>query len=312
MNQHSFPGGRPIILVTGATGAQGGSVARALLNTKRYAVRCLTRDTSSDKATELQDAGAELAEGDLNDKDSLLAAMKDCYGVFGLTNFWEHYEREFQQGRNLVDAVRDSGISHFVYSGLPGYLELSSGQFPVPHCDIKAALENYTRSLGLAASFVHIAFYYENFFSFFPPQKREDGCYYFGFPQGDTRLAMASVEDIGPIVAGIFACPEIYLHRTVGVVGEDRSCKEYAAIMSRVLGVTVRYNHIQRDVYSGYGFPGAEELANMFEVQRLYIPRRSQHLMESYCMNPAMQSLEAWLVKNKHRFLQILNEPEYA
>lgn len=303
---------RPIILVTGATGAQGGSVARALLNTKRYTVRCLTRNIGSDKARQLADAGAELAEGDLNDKDSLLSAMKGCYGVFGLTNFWEHYEKEFNQGRNLVDAVRESSVSHFVYSGLPSYLELSGGQFAVPHCDIKAALENYTRSLSLPATFVHIAFYYENFFSFFPPQKGADGNYYFGFPQGDTRLAMASVEDIGPIVAQVFACPEIYLHRTVGVVGEDRTCKEYAAIMSRILGVTVRYNHIQRDVYSGLGFPGAEELANMFDVQRLYIPRRSQHLMESYCMNPAMQSLEAWLKKNKHQFLQLLNEIEYA
>jgi len=302
----------PTILITGATGAQGGSVARALLNTKRYTVRCLTRDATSVKAIELQKAGADLVEGDLDDKDSLLAAMKDCYGVFGLTNFWEHYEKEFQQGKNLIDAVKDSGISHFVYSGLPPYLELSVGQFPVPHCDIKAALENYARSLDLPASFVHIAFYYENFFSFFPPQRREDGYYYFGFPQGDTRLAMASVEDIGPIVAQVFACPEIYLHRTVGVVGEDRTCKEYAAIMSRVLGVTIRYHHIQRDVFSGFGFPGAEELANMFEVQRLYILRRSQHLMESYCMNPGMQSLEAWLIKNKQRFLQLLNETEYV
>ncbi|MBS1603518.1 MAG: NmrA/HSCARG family protein [Bacteroidetes bacterium] len=312
MQQHQFPGVRPTILVTGATGAQGGSVARALLNTKRYTVRCLTRDTGSEKAQQLKKEGAELVEGDLNDKDSLLDAMKGCYGVFGLTNFWEHYEQEFHQGRNLIDAVRDSGISHFVYSGLPSYVELSSGKFAVPHCDIKASLENYTRSLDLPASFVHIAFYYENFLSFFPPRKGADGNFYFGFPQGDTRLAMASVEDIGKIVTQVFACPGIYLHRTVGVVGEDRSCKEYAAIMSRVLGVTIRYNHIQRDAYAGMGFPGAEELANMFEVQRLYIPRRSQHLMESYCMHPGMQSLEAWLTKNKQQFLQLLNETEYA
>lgn len=312
MQEHQFPGGRPTILVTGATGAQGGSVARALLNTKRYTVRCLTRNANSEKALALRKAGAELVEGDLGDKDSLLAAMVGCYGVFGLTNFWEHFDKEFSHGRNLIDAVRESSVSHFVYSGLPSYLELSSGQLAVPHCDIKATLENYTRSLNLPASFVHIAFYYENFLSFFPPQKRADGYYYFGFPQGDTRLAMASVEDIGPIVAQVFACPEIYLHRTVGVVGEDRTCKEYAAIMSQVLGVTVRYNHIQRDVYSALGFPGAEELANMFEVQRLYIPRRSQHLMESYFMNPKMQNFESWLLNNRSQFLHLLNEPEHV
>jgi len=312
MQQHPFPGGRPTILVTGATGAQGGSVARALLNTNRYNIRCLTRNIHSHQALALRLAGAELVAGDLDDKDSLMAAMKDCYGVFGVTNFWEHFEKEFRQGQNLIDAVAASGIGHFIFSGLPGYLELAGGQFPVPHCDIKAALENYTRSLDIPASFVHIAFYYENFFSFFPPQKKDDGCFYFGFPQGDTRLAMASVDDIGPVVTQLFDCPGIYLHRTVGVVGEDRPCREYAAIMSRVLGVTVRYHHIQRDIYSSFSFPGAEELANMFEVQRLYIPQRSADLMESYCIHPGMQSLESWLVRHKRQFLQLLNEPEYA
>lgn len=312
MQEHYLTDPRPVILVTGATGAQGGSVARALLDSGRYIVRCLTRNSHSHKALALRLSGAEVVEGDLTNTDSLLAAMKDCYGVFGVTNFWEHYENEFQQGKNLIDAVKASGIQHFIYSGLPGYLELTGGQFPVPHCDIKAALENYTRSLALPASFVHIAFYYENFFSFFPPRRRDDGCYYFGFPQGDTRLAMVSVDDLGAIVARMFAAPEIYLHRTVGAVGEDRPCREYAAIMSRVLGVTVRYQHIQRDIYSGLDFPGAEELANMFETQRLFIPNRNLHLMESHCMNPRMQSLENWLIKNKRNFLQLLNEPEYV
>jgi uncharacterized protein YbjT (DUF2867 family) len=304
--------GRPTILVTGATGGQGGSVTRALLQTGRFNVRCLTRSAGSDKARALGQAGAKIVEGDLDDVESLLSAMQGCDGVFGLTNFWEHFEKEYQQGKNLIDAVHASGIGHFVYSGLRAYCELSNGQFPVPHCDIKAALENYTRSLQVPATFIHIAFYYENFFSFFPPQKREDGIYYFGFPQGDTRLAMASVEDIGPITAQVFSHPAIYLGRTVGVVGEDRSCKEYASIMSRVLGVTIRYNHIQRDIFAGYGFPGAEELANMFEVQRLHISRRSQDLMESYSMNPGMSSFESWLVRNKTQFLQLLDQTEYA
>jgi len=312
MQQHQLPGGRPTILVTGATGAQGGSVARALLNTNRYTVRCLTRNVHSHKALTLRLAGAEVVAGDLDDKDSLLAAMKDCYGVFGVTNFWEHFEKEFRQGQNLIEAVAASGIRHFVFSGLPGYLELTGGQLPVPHCDIKAALENYTRQLDIPASFVHVAFYFENFLSFFPPGKKDDGCFYFGFPQGDTRLAMTSVEDTGPIVAQVFSCPDIYLYRTVGVVGEDRPCREYAAIMSRVLGVTVRYQHIQRDIYGGFDFPGAEELANMFETQRLFIPQRSADLMESYCIHPGMQSLESWLKKNKTQILQVLNEKEYV
>jgi len=302
----------PVILVTGATGAQGYSVAKALLETDQWTVRCLTRNTGSGKAEELQEAGAVLVEGDLDDKDSLMRAMDGCHGVFGLTNFWEHFEKEYQQGKNLIDAVHAAGVSHFIYSGLPGYHALSGGRLSVPHCDIKAALEVYACSLGVPSTFVHIAFYYENFLSFFPPQRGEDGAFYFGFPQGDTPLAMATPEDMGAIVSLIFDHPDLYMGKTMGVVGEDRTCKEYAAIMSRVLGVTVRYRYVPRDVFAGQGFPGAEELANMFEVQRLHMPHRRGDLMNSWYMNPRMQSFEMWLRRNKAKFYQLLNEEEYA
>jgi uncharacterized protein YbjT (DUF2867 family) len=303
---------RPVILVTGATGAQGNSVAKALLEDDRWTVRCLTRNAGTEKAQELQQAGAILVEGDLDDMDSLLTAMEGCYGVFGLTNFWEHFEKEYQQGKNLIDAVHASRISHFIYSGLPAYQTLSGGRLSVPHCDIKAALEVYANSLGIPSTFTHIAFYYENFLTFFPPQRGDDGAFYFGFPQGSTPLAMATPEDMGPIVSLIFDHPDIYIGKTMGVVGEDRSCTEYAGIMSRVLGVTVRYRYIPRDAFAGLGFPGAEELANMFEVQRLHIPHRKGDLMNSWYMNPHMQSFESWLKKSKTKFLQLLNETEYA
>ncbi len=297
---------KPIVLVTGATGAQGGSVAEALLNQNHFTVRCLTRNAVSQKARALQDKGAEIAEGNLDDTNSLIAAMKDCYGVFGVTNFWEHFEKEFQQGKNLVDAVKASGIEHFVFSTLPSYNQLSQGTLQVPHCDIKAALEEYSRSLNLPFTFVHVAFYYENFFQFFPPQPTNDGGYEFGFPQGDTRLAMVSVEDLGGVVAPIFAHPDQYIGRTVGVVGEDRTCTEYATIMSEVLQRKVRYQYIPRETYAAFPFPGAEELANMFEVQRLYIPQRQLEMIESYGLHPGMQSFATWLHRNKYRFNQTL------
>jgi len=303
---------KPSILVTGATGAQGNSVARALLQTGKWNVRCLTRNASSEAALALQQQGAVLVQGDLDNMDSLLEATQGCYGVFGLTNFWEHFEKEYQHGKNLIDAAHASGVQHFIYSGLPAYKALSGDTLAVPHCDIKAALEVYTRSKGIPFTFMHIAFYYENFIYFFPPQQEEDGAFYFGFPQGNTPLAMATPEDIGPMAALVFDHPDIYLGKTVGVVGEDRTCTEYAATMSRVLGVTVRYRYIPRDVYAGLGFPGAEEQANMFEVQRLHIPHRRMDLMNSYYMNPRMQSFESWLVRNKTRLLKLLNQTEYA
>lgn len=290
------------ILVTGATGAQGGSVAKALLADGNFAVRILTRNADSSKAKALKDAGATIAEGNLDDKQSLFDAMKDCYGVFGVTNFWEHFEKEYEQGINLIDAVKESGIQHFVLHTLPDYNKLSSGKFPTPHCDIKAAFQEYTKKLNISATFIQVAFYYENFLNFFPLQKDEQGRLFFGFPQGDTRLAMVSVEDVGGIVAAVFNHRDEYLGRTVGAVGIDNPCYAYAATMSKVFERDVYFRYIPRDMYASFGFPGAEELANMFEVQRLHITNRRLDLIESYGLNPHMQTFETWLRANKEKF----------
>lgn len=126
------------ILVTGATGAQGGGVARHLLRGAKFRVRCLTRNANSAKAADLRQAGAELVEGDLENPASLRAALEGCYGVFGVTNFWEHFGKEYAQGVNLVDAVKASGVEHFVFSTLPSTKRISSGTHEVPHFDIKA------------------------------------------------------------------------------------------------------------------------------------------------------------------------------
>lgn len=298
--------GKKIILVTGATGAQGGSVARALLAQNKFQVRILTRDTASPNAIALERGGAEVAYGDMNHIGSLKTPMQDCYGVFGVTNFWEHFDKEYQQGRNLIDAVKAANIQHFVFHTLADYNKLSGGKYPTPHCDIKAALQNYTVGLGVPATFLQVAFYYENFFNFFPLQPTADGSWQFGFPQGRTKLSMVSIEDIGGLVAPIFNTPGRYIGRVVGAVGADDTCEAYAAIMSRVLNKTIIYNHIPRDVYAFFGFPGAEELANMFEVQRLYIPERSADLVDSYALNPAMQSFESWMKKHRSRFEEMM------
>lgn len=290
------------ILVTGATGAQGGSVANALLNNKEFNVRILTRNAQSAKAIAIGKAGAEIFEGDLADVNSIRRAMKDVYAVFGVTNFWEHFGDEYQHGKNLIDVVNESGVKHFVYSSLPGYNKLSYGTLSVPHCDIKHELENYIKRLSIPATFVHVSFYYENFFDFFPLQKDKAGNFSFGFPQGYTKLAMTSVHDMGPIVAAIFQHPEKYIGRTVGIVGDDLSCAEYASVFTRILKQNVYFNYISYEKYKSLGFAGAEELAGMFEVQRLYIHQRKADLLESYELNPAMQSFETWVRNNKGEF----------
>lgn len=294
------------IVVVGATGAQGGGVARRLLEEGRFAVRALTRHPDSDRAAALRAAGAEVVAGDLSDPESLRAALRGCYGVFGVTNFWEHFGGEAEQGRNLIDAVAATeGIEHFVFSTLPSAKKISGGELDVPHFDIKAELEDYARQKGLPATFVHVAFYYENFLSFFPPQKQEDGTLSFGFPQGDTPLAAVSVEDTGGVVSAIFDKPDEHRGKVVGVVGDDLPPAEYAAALTRVLGKKVVYNHVPREVFAAFGFPGADDLASMFDFNRRFIPNRQAELAESRRLNPGMQTFEAWLNKNKDQFAAI-------
>lgn len=295
-----------IILVTGATGAQGGSVARHLLARGRFGVRALTRNPASEAARALTAAGAEVVQGDLADRASLRAALKGCYGAFGVTNFWEHQERERELGKNLVNALAGSEVEHAVLSTLPYAKKLTSGALPVPHFDIKGEMEEYARSLGLPATYVHVAFYYENFLTVYPPRPGEDGRYHFGFPQGETSLAAVSVEDIGGVVAVIFERPGEYLGKRVGIVGDDRPTAAYALAMTRASGKPVVYDFIPRETFAAFGFPGAEDLANMFEFQRTRVPSRRDDLEESLNLYPGLRSFEAWLGGNRERLLAAL------
>lgn len=290
---------RPVVLVTGATGAQGGSVARHLLRRGRFAVRALTRKPDSPAARALREQGAEVVRGDLEDVESLRAAMAGCYGVFGVTSFWEHFAGEYQHGINLVDAVSDSGIGHFVFSTLPGVSDLTAGELPVPHFDLKARMEAYARSLSLPATFVHMAFYFENFLGFIPLRRQEDGSYRFGFPQGDTRLAGVSVADVGGVIAPIFERRGEFLGRNIYIVGDDIPAAEYAAIMSSATGRTISYEHVPRDVFAAQGFPGAEDLANMFEFYRTRVPNRQADLVRSRELYPDIQDFAQWMSRNR-------------
>lgn len=294
------------ILVTGATGAQGGSVARHLLQKSNFAVRALTRNPDSDKAQALKAMGAELVKGDLDDPASLQAALEGVYGVFGVTNFWEHFEKEYQHGKNLVDAVAHANVEHFVFSTLPHVKKITHGELDTPHFDIKAQLEEYARSLELNATFVHLAFYFENFLFFFPPQKQEDGTFRISFPQGDTPLAGIGIEDLGGIIAPIFDRPDEFKGKVVVAIGDFLPTRTYAELMTQILGKTIVYKHIPREEFASLGFPGADDLANMFDFYRRYILDRHKELEQCRALYPNLQTFETWLKANKEKFAAIL------
>jgi uncharacterized protein YbjT (DUF2867 family) len=301
---------RKTILVTGATGAQGGSVARALLREGNYDVRCLTRNPESENAKALQHAGATIIKGDLDDITSLALAMEGVYGVFGVTNFWEHFDKEYQHGKNLILAVVAARVDHFILSTLPSAEKMSGGRFRIPHFDIKAALQQYARTIKPDTSFVHVGAYYENMLSFILPQPVGDGGFSWRLPQGNTKYASIAVEDLGPIVAAMFNHPDVYKKRTVGAVGTDMPFADYASVLSRVLQVPISYKHIPEQEFAALGFPGAAELAAMYAFNEAYITDRQMDLIESYGLNPSVQTFESWAIHNKENFLCLLAAQE--
>jgi uncharacterized protein YbjT (DUF2867 family) len=294
------------ILVFGATGGQGGSVARQLLSRGQFDVRAFTRNTESPAAQELREAGAEVVQGNLDDVASIEAALEGVYGVFGVTNFWEHFAKEAEQGRNLVSAVAKANVKHLVLSTLPPIEKATNGALRSPHFDIKAEYEDYARSLGIPATFIHVPFYYDNFLAFFPPRPAGDGTYQFGFPQGDTPLAAMAVEDVGRIVARVFEQPEQYLGQTLKLAGDEIPPQQYAETMSRHTGADVRYAYIPRETFAAFGFPGAEDLADMFEFYRLHIPSRKQEIEQWRAVVPELQSFDAWMSQNAAKLKETL------
>lgn len=295
------------VLVTGATGAQGGSVARHLLASGKYLVRCLTRHADSSAAMALRRAGAEVAHGDLDDAVSLRSTLRDCDAVFGVTNYWEHGEREFNQGRNLIDAIMHSSVQHTVLSTLPHTKLLSGGRMEVPHFDTKARIEEYARELGLQATYLHVAFYYENFLNHFPPRRQPNGAYVFSFPQGSVPLAAVAAADIGGLVAAILAESFWYRDKVVGVVGDDLRPDEYAYTMAQLLGRKIEYQYIAPGAFAALPFPGAPDLASMFEFNRLYIPNRKTDLVKSRELFPEIRSFNRWLRANTAAMEQALD-----
>lgn len=294
------------ILVFGATGAQGGSVARNLLARGVFSVRAITRKTDSPAASALRDLGAEIVQGDLDDPASLAAALDGVYGVFGVTNFWEHFEKEGPQGRNLVKAVSEANVGHFIFSTLPPIEKATGGALKSPHFDLKAEHEDYARSLGIPSTFVHVPFYYENFLYFFPPRPVGDGTYQFGFPQGDTPLFAMSAHDVGLLVAPMFEQPGKYIGKVVKLAADELPPTAYADAMSRATGATVTYAYVPRETFAALGFPGAEDLADMFEFYRLHIPSRVREIETCRAIAPDLQSFETWATRNADALRQTL------
>jgi uncharacterized protein YbjT (DUF2867 family) len=305
-----------IIAVLGATGAQGGGVVRGILGDKSggFAARAITRHPDSDKAKALAAAGAEVVAADLDDVESLKKAFAGAYGVFAVTNFWEHFSpaKETQQGRNIADAARAAGVKHAIWSTFEDTRKkypLSDARMPtlqekykVPHFDAKADAQ--PAFAGVPTTFLYTSFYWDNMIYFgMQPTKGEDGRYAITLPMGDKKLPGMAAADIGHCAYGIFKRGGALIGKTVGIAGEHLTGTQMAAGLTKALGVEVRYNAVTPGVYRSFGFPGADDLGNMFqykaENEAEYCAIRDVAFSRS--LYPGLQTFDQWLAANAKR-----------
>ena len=305
---------KKIIAVAGATGAQGGGLARALLRDGTYAVRAITRQPESDKARALAGAGADVVRADLDEDASLGHAFAGAYGAFCVTNYWEYFspEREFRQASNLAQAVK--GVEHVIWSTLEDTRKLIPlsdnrmptlmGKYKVPHFDAKGEADNVFRELKVPTTYLRTSFYWENFIYFGAgPKKGPDGKLYLTMPMGDKKLPGIAVADIGKCALAIFKRGSEFIGKYVGISGDQLTGKEMSEKMTRAFGREVLYQDVPPEVYRGFGFPGADDMGNMFQFKRdfndAFCKPRDPKIARS--LNPELQNLDTWLAANKSK-----------
>ena len=310
----------PLIAVLGATGAQGNGLVRAILadQPRRFAVRAITRKVDSAAARELSALGAQIHQGDSDDLASLERAFAGAYGVYAMTNFWEHFSpsRELSQAANIARAARTAAVKHVIWSTLEDTrlrVPLTDDRMPtlmerykVPHLDAKG--EANALFHDLPTTYLHTSFYWDNFIHFgMGPRRAADGTLELVLPMGDRRLPGIAAVDIGACAYGVFARGSTLVNRSIGIAGEHLTGSEMAAAFAAALNEPVRYVAIASRAYAQLGFPGADDLANMFQYKHDFNEEfcAARPLLLSRALNPRLLSFRDWLALNAMRIPNI-------
>ena len=292
-----MPDSKRVILVTGATGQQGGAVMRHLIRSG-WGVRALVRDTEADKAKASKQAGAELAKGDLYDRPSIDAALQGVYGVFSVQNFWRPdvgFDGEVRQGKLLADAAHAAGVKHFVFSSV-GAANRGMGQ---KHFESKWIVEQHLAKVGQPATIVRPAAFMENVG--FQRPSISNGTYSgMGLTPGKS-LQMVAVDDIGGFVAMVFSGQAEYVGRTIELSGDELTESQVAAALSKVTGREVKLTQpategqqaeemkAMREFFNGKAYDG-----DIQGLRKLY---------------PALHTFEGWLHETGWDHLPVMPMP---
>ena len=307
------------IAVFGATGAQGGGLVRAILADPSggFAARALTRDPNSAKAKELAALGAEVVAANVDDAASIDKAFAGAHGAFCVTFFWDHLsaEKEMAEVELMAKAAKKANLKHVVWSTLEDtrlLVPLSDdrmptlhGKYKVPHFDGKGASNHFFTDAGVPTTFLLTSFYWDNLIHFgMGPKKGEDGKLGFVLPMADKKLPGIAAEDIGRCAYGIFRAGDAYIGKTVGIAGEHPTGAQMAKALTDGLGKgEVVYNYVPPEVYRTFGFPGADDLGNMFQYKRDFETQfcAARDVAFSKSINPKLQNFTEWVKANKDR-----------
>ncbi|MFE5948693.1 NmrA/HSCARG family protein [Streptomyces sp. NPDC056480] len=281
---------RKIILVTGATGGQGGAVARALIG-RGWAVRALVRDPDQGRARDLELLGAELAVGDMDDLNSLLSAAQGAYGLFSVqpANLADSpSDAEVRRGMNVADAAVITGIRHLVYSSVGG-AERRSG---IAHFDSKAQIEQYIDALGVPATVLRPVFFMENW-PLMVPQVRDGERVALLALDAETPLQMIALSDIGWIAAAAFADPASYIGTKIEIAGDELTVRQVGETITEAGGIPTRFERPPSEALRG---EAGEGTANMFD----WLNEKGFHadILALRARFPHLLTLRAWLSAN--------------
>lgn len=306
---------KKIIAVFGATGAQGGGLAHAILNDKNseFSVRAITRDPDSDKAKALAQLGAEVIKADIDDYDSMQQALDGAYGAYFVTFFWAHFsaERETAEAKKMAEAAKNAGLKHVIWSTLEDVrkfvplddnsMPTLQGKYKVPHFDGKGEADHFFTDAGIPVTFLLASFYWDNMIYFGSgPKKGPDGKLALTLPIGKKKMAGIASDDIGKCAYGIFRKGADLIGKTIGIAGDHLTGSEMAEKLTKALGNEVSYNEVTPAQYRAFGFPGADDLGNMFQFYSDFDKHCNsiRDLNVSKTLNPGLQSFDDWLKAN--------------
>ena len=306
---------KPVIAVVGATGAQGSGLVRAILQDpdRRFTARAITRKPDSEKARALAAQGAEVVGADAGDVASLERAFAGATGAFCVTNFWEHFsaETEVAQARNMARAATRADVRHVIWSTLEDTRKLVPlsdprmptlmGRYKVPHFDGKGEADAVFAEEKAPTTLLRTSFYWDNLIHFgMGPKKDASGQLVLTLPMGDKKLSGIAAEDIGPCAFGVFVRGAETIGRTLGIAGEHLTGAQMAAELSTALGQPVRYQSMSFEAYRKLGFPGADDLGNMFQYyhdfEREFCAARP--LEQARALYPGLQTFRQWLARH--------------